>query len=456
MDVVTIPLESGALALPRWLQVRRSALQICRDPEWTHASLGELSAKEWQALLRWLDISGLALYFFDRVCERRLDHTLPSMIFERLERSLAENKQRTASMVSDLAEIASRFRAEALSFAVLKGITLWPYSFPRPWLRSQADLDFLIAARDVEQGRRVLEGLGFHLHAISGRSWEFRTGKIHTVTLESMYRAIPFRSVELHVETEIGPRGSLLARAECFRYEQLDVPVLPPADLLLGQGLHLYKHVCDEFFRASHVLEFHRHMLVRHADAAFWDELRAIAGCGSAAPLKLGVVTLLSTRLLGPAAPESFLEWTVCRLPLAARLWVSRYGERAAFTDPPGSKIFLLLQAALQAEAVPARRPALRVLLPSGLPRISSAPAGETLLDRLRRYRLHLRFLHMRLRFHVVEGLRYLVQLPMWSRALAQSKKLESSFIANRSACDTNSESLPKGRRDSDNPLTTA
>ncbi len=435
MEFVTIPPELRRSSSPRWLQIRRLVLQMCHEPESSAWSLlGELSAGEWQALLRWLDVSGMALYFFESICSSGLDWILPRTVFDRLSRSLAENKQRTSSMLADLAEIASRFSAEGLSFAVLKGITLWPHSFPEPWLRSQADLDFLIAARNVEQGRRVLERLGFHLHAISGRSWEFRAGKIHAATLENMYRVIPFRTVELHVETGCGPRGCLLTRTEPFRYKQLDVPTLPAAERLLGQGFHLYKHVCDEFFRVSHVLEFHRHMRARVSNADFWDELNRIACEGSTAPLRLGISTLLATRLFGPAAPESFQTLTVDRLPLAARLWVLRFGERAAFTDPPGSKLFLLLQAALQPATVPARRSARRVLLPAGLPSMGAVPPEETPMDRLRRFWLYLRFLRMRLQFHLVEGLRYLVLLPMWSHIVAQHERKELSPINKEAA----------------------
>jgi hypothetical protein len=396
--------------------------------------LEELSAREWQVLLPWLDSSGLALYFLERVRERGLESMLPPMVFARLKRSLAENKQRTSSLINELSEIASRFRAEGLSFAVLKGVTLWPHSTPSPSLRSQADLDFLIAARNVEQGRRILEGMGFYLHAISGRSWEFRAGKIHHATVENMYRAIPFRSVELHVEAEAGVDVSLLARTEQFRYEQLEIPALSPVDLFLGQGLHLYKHVCSELYRASHVLEFQRHMSARSGDAIFWNKLRVAADYGAPTPLKLGIATLLATRLLGDVAPQSFLAWTVDRLPPAAHLWVSRYGEQIAFFDPPGSKFYLLLQTALKPAEIPVRRPTLQALLPSGLPKFAVAAEDETLSDRLRRYKLHLRFLWIRLHFHIVEGLRYLLEKPDWSRALAKLAGPEPSsiFVANK------------------------
>ena len=44
------------------------------------------------------------------------------------------------------------------------------------------------------------------------------------------------------------------------------MPVLSPVDLFLGQGLHAYKHVCSEFSRVAHLLEFRRHVLARRDD----------------------------------------------------------------------------------------------------------------------------------------------------------------------------------------------
>src|SRR5579862_8149053 len=108
MEFVTIPPELRRSSSPRWLQIRRSALQMCYQPEWSEWSpLGELSVREWRVLLRWLDISGLALYFFESICNSGLNCILPRAVLDRLNRSLAENKQRTSSMVADLAEIAS-------------------------------------------------------------------------------------------------------------------------------------------------------------------------------------------------------------------------------------------------------------------------------------------------------------------------------------------------------------
>ena len=425
--------------------VRRAAVLACRGSRSSECELLEnLSDREWGALQFWLDISGLSLYFFDCLNRNGCAHVLPSAVSAKLAQNLVDNLGRTRSMIEDLAEISDSFAKSHLYFAVLKGLSLCPLSVPHPWLRSQADLDFLIAEGDAPLARRLLENRGFHLHAISGRSWEFRAGRIHTATLENLYRAIPFRCVDLHLEAPGSSELSLLHRIETGCYEGFKFPVLPPTDLLAGQGAHLYKHICGEYFRASHVLEFHNHLAARKEGDPYWDELRSLYEGNTAMSAKLGVATLLTERVLGRASPPGYQSWTVDCLPTAARLWVEQYGDRATFADPPGSKLYLLLQEVLTPSGVPAERSALRALIPRRLPHIASGPPHEPLSDRLRRYRLKFRFICVRLSFHVIQGFRYMSESIAWSRELERHRA--TSALSKRSS----------PQQKSDNPLTHA
>jgi len=54
-------------------------------------------------------------------------------------------------------------------------------------------------------------------------------------------------------------------------------------------------------------------------------------------------------------------------------------------------------------------------LLPSRLPPvIVRASADESLLKQIRRYRVQVHFILLRLRFHIVEGLRYTQEAYRW------------------------------------------
>ncbi len=237
--------------------------------------LEQLSRKEWQRLMPWLDTSGLALYLYDRLLELNQADVLPPDVLARLQRNLSENTARTEGLFAELKALHCAFQSMELSYALLKGFSLWPHSVSRSELRSQLDLDFLIAAKSVPVARQILESRGYHLRSISGRSWEFKTNDEPGRSLKSLYKDSPCRSVELHVEDAASPCGSLLDRAGWLCIRGSNMPVLSPADLFLGQGVHCFKHICSDFSRAAHLIEFRRHVLARYDDMPFWNEYAA-------------------------------------------------------------------------------------------------------------------------------------------------------------------------------------
>jgi hypothetical protein len=399
-------------------QMRHAALLIFSDPPpEACATLEQLSGAEWLQLLHWLDTSGLALYFLDRLKQLNHSHILPSEVSARLQQNLIDNTARIESLIAEMSRIHREFQRAALRYATLKGFSLWPYSVPRPELRSQLDLDFLVAAESACEARGILERRGYHLRAISGRSWEFKKNEMPGTSLRDLYKDVPYRSVELHIEASSDGNSSLLSRAEMRSFRDLDIPVLSSADLFLGQGMHAFKHICSEFSRTAHLIEFRRHVIARRDDASFWTEVRARAENSPRAEIALGVVTLLIAHVMGSFAPWSFANWTVDRLPGGARLWVELYGEQIVLASFPGSKLYLLLQKELATGGVPARRSLRQALLPLSFPPlIVHANANEKLSTRLRRYRTQLRFILFRLRFHTVEGLRYLRESLRWQQ----------------------------------------
>lgn len=398
--------------------VREAALLIFSDPLPRQCfRLQNLSGREWRRLLYWLDISGLALYFLERIIELQLSRWLPASVLTRLEQNLTDNTQRTRAMIMESMEIQEMFQAAHLSYAVLKGLSLWPNSVARPELRSQFDLDFLVAEGSAPEARRILERKGYRLYAAVGKSWEFKLNEKPGSSLKDLYKPSPSHTVELHLDTNVPGRTSLLQRIERRELQGFSMPVLSPVDLFLRQGLHAYKHVCSEFSRAAHLLEFRRHVIARRDDRAFWNELQLTAGMDLRAILGLGVVTLLITHVMGDFAPETLTGWTVQRLPRRAGLWVEMFGRRAVFGSFPGSKLYLLLQRELEAAGVPAKRSRRQILLPTRLPPpVILAFPNETLRVRLARYRMQFYFVQLRLRFHIVEGLRYAWQSHRWRR----------------------------------------
>lgn len=400
-------------------QLREAALLIFCEPASSEcARLLKLSRADWNHLLHWLDTSGLALYFLDRVRELGLSGELHVDVIARLEQNLADSTKRINAMIKESTEIQHKFQNARLSYAMLKGFSLWPESVPNLALRSQLDLDFLVAEENAEEARQILEESGYHLHVRSGRSWEFKSNDGRTPTLKDLYKAGLSRSVELHLE---GGRvsdtsdTSLLSHVVWRDLHGLLTPVLSPVDLFLGQGLHLFKHVCSELARTAHLIEFRRHVIARYDDLEFWKLLEKKTASDPNARMRLGLVIQLIGHVMGDFAPIALTAWTVDCLPVAAVDWVHYYGRRSVLATFPGTKLYLLLQAALEDAGVPSKRSLRQSLLPRRLPpAIAHGTAHETLWTRLRRNGRQLHFISFRLRFHVVAGLHYLLESARW------------------------------------------
>ena len=398
--------------------IREAILLTFCDPLPAECSrLLKVSDKEWGVLLRWLDISGLALYFLNQLIELDLCDLLPSAIFTRLYLNLIDNSERTRGMIRESIAIQQEFQDASLSYANLKGLSLWPSSVPKPELRSQFDLDFLVGEQSAQEARRVLERRGYRLYAISGRSWEFKRNEKPGLSLQHLYKNLPSFSVELHIERSARGGSLLLERLEMRCLYGMSMPVLSPVDLLLGQGLHAFKHICGEFSRASHLLEFRQHVLARRDDNDFWEDLQRAAQDNPRTSVGLGVATLLITHVMGDFAPEALTRWTVDGLPRTVRLWVETYGRRIVFASHPGSKVYLLLQQELELCGTPGKRSVRNSLLPFRLPPpVIRAFPNETLSVRIRRYYMQLELIVARLRFHIVEGLRFELESRRWRR----------------------------------------
>jgi hypothetical protein len=392
-------------------------LTFCDPLPAEYTRLLNLSRKDWQDLLRWLDTSGLALYFFDRLEELGLLETLPMAVLSRLQKNMIDNSERIKAMITESVAIQHRFQDAGLSYAVLKGFSLWPISVPKLELRTQLDLDFLVEEEGAMEARHILEAFGYRMHAISGGSWEFKAGEHWPPSLDNLYKAGVSRTAELHLESPSRSSSSLLSRTQKRQFHGVLMPILSPVDLFLGQGLHLYKHVCSPCARTAHMIEFRRHVVARFDDDSFWAQLQQRVSHDPETSLRLGVVIHLISRTMGQFAPHALSCWTVDHLPAKARLWVDLYGRRSALASFPGSKLYLLLESELKSEGLVAKRSLRQALLPHRLPPvIAHAVKGENYYVRLNRYYWRLRFIFFRLRFHLVEGVRYLYELIFWRR----------------------------------------
>jgi hypothetical protein len=398
---------------------------FCKPAAEVAEGLAEFSLSDWQRVLFWLDASGLALYLLDRLRSLGLQHCLPQPILKRLRQNLDDNQERTAALFNEAVAVSSALRQKHISCALLKGITLSPESVPDSTLRCQLDLDILVAENHAMAAQQAVTDLGYRLHAVSGNTLEFKAGVSADPDIGNLYKLRPQRSLELHVLPR-PTKGSGHARQDrltralprCIQGTML--PALSPADLFLQQALHLFKHLCSEHTRASWVLEFWRHVQARRNDIAFWREVESLAADEAQGNVAIGAATLLASNIFGGFAPEELPRWTADRLSPAVRLWIETYGLRVLLADFPGSKLYLLLRSHLRADSGAARASLRRLVFPTRLPpRITQGEAGERLTSRLKRAQIEVRFLLFRLRFHVIEGVRYAIESSRWQRRLA-------------------------------------
>ncbi len=382
-----------------------------------HRRFEPFSAYDWQASLRWLDASGLALYFLDRVKSLGLLDAIPHTLTAQLEQRQADNRQRMASLFTDCMAINQAFREAGLRYVNLKGCTLVPEYCPDLSLRFQMDCDVLADRADAERCREILCGMGYQLLAADADVMEFKSDAGHIPHVRDLYKAKEQRSVEVHLCS--GGCG-LLERSGAIGVNGVVVPALSAEDMFIAQAAHVFHHVRSEWTRASWLLEFQRFVTGRRNDSAFWRavESRAIQTPGAA--MAVGVAVRFAERAFGECAPDELTEWNERRLPSAVKLWIERYARPILLSDFPGSKLYLILECELDG-GQSVSRTIRRRLLPLRVPGRIVATPSTGIARRVLAKGFQFRYFWFRLRFHVTQGARYLLESRRWERLLRQS-----------------------------------
>lgn len=412
---------------------------FCDPAERSFQRLSALQPGDWARSYYWLDASGMALYFLDRLQALGIEGALPAATLGRLRHNMLDNRARTHCMFEEFTSINQAFLKAGVRFCNLKGFTLSPDSCPHPTLRSQLDFDFLVDGADLKLCREILAKTGYVLKVTTSREWQFEAGSSMMARIEDHYRPRPQRSVELHFTcSDFAPhrpsRDERLDRLMLRSWSGLLFPVLSPGDQFLVQALHLLLHLRSAYTRPSWLLEYKRNLSVHRDERIFWDQVQESSRAHRYAPIAIGLATLLSTQLFGGGASAQLNEWTLDRLPTAVRRWADLYGRKAVLADNPGTKLHLLLEDELPCSDTSWRNKR-RSLFPLRCEtRIGHADPNESLGKRLLREYYQARFVLFRLRFHVVEGLRYALEVWRWKRQLAAPESITPTLAAER-AC---------------------
>ncbi len=386
--------------------------------------LSTLTHREWERSYQWLDASGMALYFLDQVQTFGIENVLPAATLGRLRQNLADNRRRSAFMLTEFISINCAFLQAGVKYCNLKGFTLSPGYCPSPALRCQLDFDFLVNGHQLELCRSILAETGYVLTAATKTVWEFKAGYCELTRIEDHYKPRPQRAVELHfacsaTTSEDPSCDERLDRLAQRTWNGHSFPTLLASDQFVGQALHLFSHLRGSCTRLSWLLEYKRYLSARYEDQLFWEEVRRCSDTHRQAFLAIGLATELSTQLFGGSAPAQLNKWTLDRLPAPIRLWVDCYGRKAVLAGFPGTKLYLLLEDELARNDNSWQKKKLSKLLPlHRVPRISCSGPNENRWKRLRREFYQTRFALFRLRFHIVEGVRFVAEARRWRRRL--------------------------------------
>lgn len=383
--------------------------------------LAGLTQRDWARSMLWLDASGLALYFLNRLQLLGIEDAIPAPTLERLRQSQADNCLRSASMLSEFCSLNEAFQAAGVQYANEKGFTLSPDSCPDASLRHQVDFDFMVDGDDLNICREILEQRGYVLTKSGPTEWQFEAGASEVVRREDYYKPRPQRSVELHfmfsaADPNAPTRDARLDRRTLRAWNGHLFPVLSPADQFIEQAMHLLRHLRSPRTKPSWLLEFRRHMLVHFNDQSFWDEVRNNSQGLPDVEIAIGLATMLSIRFFGGRVPTQLKVWTLDRIPAPIRLWTNLYGRKAVLADVPGTRLYLLLEGEIAEEKSVATKKRRSLLTLYHMTRICYPTAEDGLLKRARQEYYHVRYFLFRIKFQIVQGLRLRIEEARWKR----------------------------------------
>jgi hypothetical protein len=390
--------------------------------------LRSFDLRDWTRTLRWLDLSGLALYLWRHLKDSQATDVVPFPIRDRLEQNHRENQVRVIDATKEFAILNGLWEQAAARFAVLKGFAMIPDYCWDATLRTQYDHDYLLEARSLPAAVAALRSAGYRRknpherHPLafirSQHSAQIPLGKVN------FYSPHLARPVELHTRLwEANDEGIEIALAEgaldraCLRvWGGLTFPALDDADALVFQVLHAFRHVLRNWCRLSIFLEIARFLEMRLSDTEFWEQFRNRIEGRQWLPASAGVVFSLASNLFAVPVPRSAGPFTVEAMTPAMIWWVEKFGKKSALRNFQGSKHSLFLHREFIDDSSVWRGVRRRRLFPfAQVPHVLKLRVGGRTLP-LRVAWAQGIHVARRARFHIAAALRYALAYPGWYR----------------------------------------
>ena len=404
------------------------ALKVTRTQTTSAGFWQSFSKREWEHALEWMDLSGLAIYFADRLRLSNGLNTLPAPVRAGLEWRRSANLARTNAILQEFNHLIEAFRNPRLNYAVLKGIALVPDYCHAPALRTQYDHDIFVDAPSLNAAETALQSAGYRRK--NGREGETEVvyrrpePQLRFARMsEGLYSPELNRSIEIHLtlwesneeKIQVNLSDDFLARRVIRSWNGLEFPALCDEDSLLFQVLHAFKHILRNWCRLSIFHEIGHFLERRAADRSFWEAFAERIGNLMWAPEATLVVFTLAERLFGATVPPRLQEMLNTTHTPAIRLWVERYGRQAALNNFHGNKCSLFLHKEFVESRLDwalIRRKRLFPIQRPHRPPAAVFQRGFSTAGRLWMENLHAM---KRLMFHGKAGFSYLLQYPRWT-----------------------------------------
>jgi hypothetical protein len=313
-------------------------------------ALKSINSRQWKGTVQWLNDSGLAFYFLQKLRTQNATGLIPKALLARLAADFAANQERMADLADHMRRINEQFQQAGLRFAVLKGFSLVPEYCPDISLRQQGDFDYLIDEQSLDAARRILAEMGYlSKHTRSSKeSLFFMPGTIARSRGSEQYSPRAPHAVELHLDIWDGELLRLPSVARLFTAKRVVIhelegsrfPALDDADAFLIQVLHAMSHIFSDWIKVGSLFEIAWFLNRRAQDGGLWEKIEQRVGGNAVLRELVVVVSESAAKLFGAPLPELVRTWHVQLRP-GARVWIDRYCCKWALSELPVHEIRL-------------------------------------------------------------------------------------------------------------------
>jgi hypothetical protein len=405
------------------------------------------SCNQWEQTLRWLDHSGIALLFWQRLKDLEKEDAIPSEIGERLERNLADHRLRIGEMLTEFHSINQCFERAGVRYAAMKGLALTAAYCPDILLRTTYDYDYLLPRESIEVAQAALIAAGYvrkedpeeHPIVYFHSSRSPRT----PLSRDDLYSKSFPRTVELHylfwdagslkipLDLLTDPIAQLERR--CIReFPHHQEPFWPGKpvqfyglsedDDLIFQILHAFRHILHDWCRLASLLDIAYFLDRRASDTDFWDQFLERLKPSRELSDIMGVVLSLAAGLFGATIPGLVVTHIIRTMRRPVAVWIERYGQDSALSNFSDNKFSLFLHREFIHDDAAWRHIRRVRLFPVQRP--NQAVQGANLSRRARLGRLWRQgvYVSQRMRHHTQSTVQYALEVPRWHFARSRSE----------------------------------